>query len=359
MSQQTAVEFDAVNIVFGDQPDEALPLMDAGQSRLEIQKATGQILGVHDCTMNVMEGEILVIMGLSGSGKSTLLRAVNGLNPVCRGEVRLRTAKGMQSVTHADPKTLRRIRQTNVAMVLQQFGLLPWRTVRDNVGLGLELRGQSRAQRNARVEEELRLVNLHERADALVGELSGGMQQRVGLARAFATDAPILLMDEPFSALDPLIRDRLQDDLLELQAKRGRTIIFVSHGLDEAFKLGNRIAIMEGGRIVQCGTPREIFSDPANDYVAEFVANMNPLGVLTARDAMVASSGAAEGASVHPETSIREVMERLQASGRPVAVEDGGRIVGEVTRDSALDRLVDPRGLGINPSGSAPPPPPT
>ncbi|MBW7921314.1 MAG: choline ABC transporter ATP-binding protein [Rubellimicrobium sp.] len=354
MSAQTAVEFDAVNIVFGDRPEQALPLMDAGKSRSEIQKETGQVLGVHDCTLNVMEGEILVLMGLSGSGKSTLLRAVNGLNPVCRGEVRVRTASGMESVTKADPATLRQLRQTKVAMVFQQFGLLPWRTVRDNVGLGLELRGQSRAQRNARVEEELRLVNLHERADALVGELSGGMQQRVGLARAFATDAPILLMDEPFSALDPLIRDRLQDELLELQARRGRTIIFVSHGLDEAFKLGNRIAIMEGGRIVQCGTPREIFSDPANDYVAEFVANMNPLGVLTARDAMVAPSGSGEGDPVHPETSIREVMERLHVSGWPVAVAEDGRIIGEVTRDSALARLVDPRGLGLSPSGSAP-----
>lgn len=345
MSRLTAVEFDAVNIVFGEQPQRALPLMDADKSRSEVQAATSQILGVHNCTLDVHEGEILVLMGLSGSGKSTLLRAVNGLNTVCRGEVRVRTPKGMQSVTNADPATLRQIRQTMVAMVFQQFGLLPWRTVRDNVGLGLELRGQSRARRNARVEEELRLVNLFERADALVGELSGGMQQRVGLARAFATDAPILLMDEPFSALDPLIRDRLQDDLLELQAKRGRTIIFVSHGLDEAFKLGNRIAIMEGGRIVQSGTPREIFSAPANDYVAEFVANMNPLGVLTARDALGPLSDASAGDPVHPETSIREVMTRLQASGCPVPVSEDGKIIGEVTRDTVLARLVDPRGL--------------
>ncbi len=346
MSRQTAVEFDAVNIVFGEHPDRALPLMDQGMSRSEVQRETNQILGVHDCSLSVMEGEILVLMGLSGSGKSTLLRAVNGLNPVCRGEVRVRTGKGMQSVTHADPATLRAIRQHTVAMVFQQFGLLPWRTVRDNVGLGLELRGQSRAQRNARVEEELRLVNLHERADALVGELSGGMQQRVGLARAFATDAPILLMDEPFSALDPLIRDRLQDELLELQAQRGRTIVFVSHGLDEAFKLGNRIAIMEGGRIVQCGTPREIFSDPANDYVAEFVANMNPLGVLTARDAMGPADGT-EDEPVHPETSVRDVMARLSKTGRPIPVSEDGRIIGAVTQDSVLARLVDPRGLGV------------
>jgi glycine betaine/proline transport system ATP-binding protein len=218
MTEAPAVIFDRVSIVFGPRPEAALPLMDAGQSRAEVQTATGQILGVHDCTLEVAEGEILVLMGLSGSGKSTLLRAVNGLNPVIRGEVRVRTDGALASVTGASRESLRRLRQRSVAMVFQQFGLLPWRTVRDNVGLGLELRGQSREERRARVEEELALVGLSERADALVGELSGGMQQRVGLARAFATDAPILLMDEPFSALDPLIRARLQDELLELQS---------------------------------------------------------------------------------------------------------------------------------------------
>ncbi|NCO85415.1 MAG: choline ABC transporter ATP-binding protein [Rhodobacterales bacterium] len=340
----TAVEFDAVNIVFGDHPDRALPLMDAGEGRAAIQQATGQVLGVHDCTLTVEEGEILVLMGLSGSGKSTLLRAVNGLNPVCRGEVRLMGPAGMESVTQASPTALRRIRQQSVAMVFQQFGLLPWRTVRDNVGLGLELRGQSRAARAARVDAELALVNLSDRAGALVGELSGGMQQRVGLARAFATDAPILLMDEPFSALDPLIRARLQDELLDLQRQRNRTIIFVSHDLDEAFKLGNRIAIMEGGRIVQCGTPRDIFTAPANDYVADFVAHMNPLGVLCARDVMGPASGAAAGDPVAPDTDIRTVMDRVRQTGQPVTVAENGRILGEVTKDQVLARLLDPRG---------------
>ncbi|MBU2359544.1 MAG: choline ABC transporter ATP-binding protein, partial [Alphaproteobacteria bacterium] len=287
----SAVEFDNVSIVFGDAPESALPLMDKGMTRPEIRKVCGQVLGVHDCSLTVEEGEILVLMGLSGSGKSTLLRAVNGLNPVARGDVRVRTRDGMRSVTQADTKTLRDLRLHDVAMVFQQFGLLPWRTVRDNVGLGLELAGQSTTKRRARVDEELKLVGLADRADALVGELSGGMQQRVGLARAFATDAPILLMDEPFSALDPLIRTRLQDELLDLQKERGRTIVFVSHDLDEAFKIGNRIAIMEGGRIVQVGTPRDIYTNPANGYVAEFVAHMNPLGVLTARDVMIAGTG--------------------------------------------------------------------
>ena len=330
-----AVEFDNVSIVFGDRPETALPLMDEGKERPEIQRACGQVLGVHNCSLDVAEGEILVLMGLSGSGKSTLLRAVNGLNPVIRGDVRIRTENGMTSVTQAKGKTLRSLRLHDVAMVFQQFGLLPWRTVRDNVGLGLELAGQSASERRARVEEELSLVGLADRADALVGELSGGMQQRVGLARAFATDAPILLMDEPFSALDPLIRTRLQDELLELQESRGRTIIFVSHDLDEAFKIGNRIAIMEGGRIVQCGTPRQIFTDPVNDYVADFVAHMNPLGVLTARDVM--TDGAGSGPQVDAETPVQELIAGIDEAG--FTVTEDGRPIGQITRASLLSRL--------------------
>ncbi len=330
-----AAEFDNVSIVFGPDPESALPLMDAGQERGEIREATGQVLGVHNCSLTVEEGEILVLMGLSGSGKSTLLRAVNGLNPVVRGEVRIKTSDGMTSVTQADDKTLRDLRLRDVAMVFQQFGLLPWRTVRDNVGLGLELGGMDKAARVKRVDEELELVGLADRADALVGELSGGMQQRVGLARAFATDAPILLMDEPFSALDPLIRAKLQDELLDLQKQRNRTIIFVSHDLDEAFKIGNRIAIMEGGRIVQCGVPRDIFSNPVNDYVAEFVAHMNPLGVLTARDVMTTGTGT--GPVIDVDTPVLDIIEQIETSALQV-IEDG-ETVGQVTQSSLLARL--------------------
>jgi glycine betaine/proline transport system ATP-binding protein len=338
-----AVEFDNVSIVFGDKPQSALPLMDAMQSRAEVQEATDQVLGVHDCSLSVATGEILVLMGLSGSGKSTLLRAVNGLNPVARGEVRVYDGDRMVSVTNADPATLRRLRLSRIAMVFQQFGLLPWRTVRENVGLGLELAGMKAAERRARVDAQLELVGLAQWADRRVGELSGGMQQRVGLARAFATDAPILLMDEPFSALDPLIRARLQDELLALQEKLRRTIVFVSHDLDEAFKIGNRIALMEGGRIVQCGTAREIFQNPSSDYVADFVAHMNPLGVLTARDAMQAASGTPD-ITVHAEETIQAVMARVQASAAPVGVEENGKIIGEVTRDTVLARILDPTG---------------
>ncbi|WP_444461465.1 choline ABC transporter ATP-binding protein [Rhodobacter capsulatus] len=332
-----AVRFDNVSIVFGDHPDRALPLMDQGMSRAEIQARTGQVLGVHNCSLSVAEGEILVLMGLSGSGKSTLLRAVNGLNPVCRGKVEVCDGNGLVDVTHADPQTLRRIRQTRVAMVFQQFGLLPWRTVRENVGLGLELSGMGKAERRDRVDAQLKLVNLTDWAERKVGELSGGMQQRVGLARAFATEAPILLMDEPFSALDPLIRAKLQDELLELQSTLKRTIVFVSHDLDEAFKLGNRIALMEGGRLVQMGTAREIIANPVDEYVAEFVAHMNPLGVLTAED--MAEPGAAEGTPIAPETPVIKVMELLKTVPA-VALTDGRRI----TREGVIARLIDPRG---------------
>ena len=337
-----AIEFDAVSIVFGDTPEAALSLMDQGQTRSEVQAATGQVLGVHNCSLEVDEGEILVLMGLSGSGKSTLLRAVNALNPVVRGAVHVTTPAGRINVTAATGEALRRVRQTSVSMVFQQFGLLPWRSVRENVWLGLELAGVERAARARKTEEQLELVGLADWAERKVGELSGGMQQRVGLARAFATDAPILLMDEPFSALDPLIRTRLQDELLDLQTRLKRTILFVSHDLDEAFRLGNRIAIMEGGRIVQCGTPQEIFRAPATEYVAEFVAHMNPLGVLVAEDVMGPRQDAPTARQVEARAPLSEVMVLMAAQAHPVLVTRNGVPVGEITAEGVFARLLNP-----------------
>ncbi len=329
------VKIENVSIVFGDRPQEALPLMDEGRERGDIQAETGQILGVHNCTINVEEGEILVLMGLSGSGKSTLLRAVNGLNPVVRGSVSVHDGNSMVNVTEADPATLRRLRMHNISMVFQQFGLLPWRTVRENVGLPLEVAGVSNDEANSRIEKQLELVGLADWADRKVGELSGGMQQRVGLARAFVTEAPILLMDEPFSALDPLIRTKLQDELLELQERLRRTLIFVSHDLDEAFKLGNKIAIMEGGRIVQAGTPQDIFRDPKNEYVAEFVQHMNPLGVLRARDLMKPVAGETQD-SMPADMLIKDGMERLIGSQKAIAIEENGKVIGQLAKDDLL-----------------------
>jgi glycine betaine/proline transport system ATP-binding protein len=286
-SPREVVRFKQVDIVFGRDPQSALPLIDQGRSRAEIVQQTGQIVGVKHATLSVCEGEIVVLMGLSGSGKSTLLRAVNGLNKIARGSVTVFDGNEHVEVQRCSPSVLRRIRRRRVAMVFQQFGLLPWRTVNDNVALGLELDGLPRAKRMERVKAQLELVGLGAWGEKRVHELSGGMQQRVGLARAFATEAPILLMDEPFSALDPLIRVRLQDELLELQQKLNRTIIFVSHDLDEALKIGSRIAIMEGGEIVQVGTPQEIVLNPSSGYVRDFVAHMNPLNVLRAQEIMM------------------------------------------------------------------------
>lgn len=336
---EDAVIFDKVNIVFGANPELALPLMDQGKTRQEIQQETKQVLGVHNCSLSVRKGEILVLMGLSGSGKSTLLRAVNGLNPVVRGAVQVIDQGKAVNPASCSRDELLKLRRKSVAMVFQQFGLLPWRSVLDNVGLGLELEGLSRTQREAKVRAQLDLVGLTDWADRNVGQLSGGMQQRVGLARAFATEAPILLMDEPFSALDPLIRARLQDELLDLQAKLKRTIIFVSHDLDEAFKLGNRIALMEGGRIVQCGTPQEIIANPVDDYVEDFVAHMNPLNVLRAMDVMSPDIGS--GVTVVPaESSLSAVIEHLAAGAPSVCVRGpDGQLVGSIVSQDIVKAL--------------------
>lgn len=348
------VRFEAVNIVFGDRPQVALPLMDHGQSREEIQESTKQVLGVHDCSLDVGEGEIVVLMGLSGSGKSTLLRAVNGLNPVVRGAVWVNDGQAPVDVASAAPEVLRHLRTERIAMVFQQFGLLPWRTVVDNVSFGLELAGIGPEERRKRATKQLELVGLEAWAGRKVQELSGGMQQRVGLARAFATEAPILLMDEPFSALDPLIRNKLQDELLEFQTKLKRTIVFVSHDLDEALKIGNKIAIMMGGRIVQVGTPQDIVLRPADDYVADFVAHMNPLNVLRAVEVMRPQDPAPLPADTIPltadapsgprvteaETPVRELMRAFLASEEPILVAEGGQVVGQVNGGDIVKALL-------------------
>jgi glycine betaine/proline transport system ATP-binding protein len=282
----TAVDFRNVDIIFGKEQAEAIRMTDAGATRAEILEKTGAVLGCAGANLVVEQGEISVLMGLSGSGKSTLLRAVNGLNKVTRGEVIVHDGDWSADVAACSLADLRKVRRECVAMVFQQFALLPWRTVEENVGFGLELAGVPGPERKERVRKQLELVGLSQWAAKYAHELSGGMQQRVGLARAFATEAPILLMDEPFSALDPLIRTKLQDELLELQDRLHKTIIFVSHDLEEALKIGNRITIMEGGRIVQSGAPEEIVLNPANDYVRDFIANVNPLSVLTAWNVM-------------------------------------------------------------------------
>lgn len=301
-----AIRFENVDVLFGHETQQqaALQLLDANKTREEILAQTGVVLGVADATLAVPEGSISVLMGLSGSGKSSLLRCVNGLNCVTRGVLSVRTSTGVVNVAASKGRALRDLRRNNLAMVFQQFGLLPWASVRENIGFGLSVRGEAPHFVKQRVDEQLTLVGLEAWADKPIHELSGGMQQRVGLARAFATDADILLMDEPFSALDPLIREHLQDELLTLQSRLKKTILFVSHDLDEALKIGNQISIMEGGYIVQTGSVDEIVFSPASDYVQRFVANINPLSVLTAGTIMHQPVNPSENSLVDDATGL-------------------------------------------------------
>ena len=349
MTAVPAVRFKDVDIIFGDRRKEALELLDAGGTRAEISDRCGAVLGVAGATLDVAEGEIFVLMGLSGSGKSTLLRAVNGLNKVARGKVEVTVGGRTTDVASCSATDLRQLRQGDVAMVFQQFALLPWRTVEENVGFGLELAGMPDAERKQRVQKQLELVGLDKWATRYAHELSGGMQQRVGLARAFATEAPILLMDEPFSALDPLIRTHLQDELLKLQSELKRTIIFVSHDLDEALKIGNRIAIMQDGRIVQAGTPQDIVLKPVNAYVAEFVQHMNPLNVMTGATIMrklkageKLKTGKGGSALMAPDATMREIIAEVWRTGKPVAIGSGSKIAGVVGEAEIFAALVNP-----------------
>ena len=348
------VEFRNVDIVFGGDRKAALELLSRGATRDEVIAKTRSVPGAIDINFAVERGEICVLMGLSGSGKSTVVRAINRLNEVARGSVTVEHRSKLVDVSNCDGATLRDLRMHTVAMVFQQFALLPWRTVRENVGLGLELRGMNAGERAAIVDEKLALVGLSGWGDKYSHELSGGMQQRVGLARAFATDAEILLMDEPFSALDPLIRDKLQDELLDLQRKLKKTIVFVSHDLDEALKLGNAIAILESGRIVQKGTAEDILLRPADAYVAEFVKHMNPLNVLRGTAVMTPASALRRenGAVVIDTGGIRV---RTDSEDRPVGVTLNGR-EGRITTtdgetgaitESVYDMIVAPVDLTL------------
>ncbi len=364
----------------------ALQSLDKGATRAQIASESGVVVGVAGANLCIQRGEIAVLMGLSGSGKSTLLRAANGLTPVSRGQVLVQHGAEVVDVASCNAQKLREIRRHRIAMVFQQFGLLPWRSVAENVGLGLELRGETLTQRQRIVAEKLELVGLSAWANRQVRELSGGMQQRVGLARAFATDAEILLMDEPFSALDPLIRGKLQDELLALQERVKKTIVFVSHDLDEALKLGDRISIMESGRIVQTGTAQDIVLSPTDDYVAEFVRHMNPLTVLTGGMIMQSVKeciGSGESISVghqgryqiqvgtdgralsaqfdaqplalwqvghgerpnaclaitSAEASLKEIIELRQITGHPVLLTEAARWVGVCSEEEILSAL--------------------
>ncbi len=266
--------------VFGDSPEKAMSLLEQGVDKSEILDRTGQTVGVFDANMEIREGEIFVIMGLSGSGKSTLVRMLNRLINPTAGEVLI---DGVDIAKMTDDE-LRELRRRKMGMVFQSFALMPHLNVLQNTAFGLELGGRDRKEREERAYAALDQVGLKQYAQSFPDELSGGMQQRVGLARALAGDPDVLLMDEAFSALDPLIRTEMQDELLELQSTNKRTIVFISHDLDEAMRIGDRIAIMEGGRVVQVGTPEEILKNPADDYVKAFFRGVDVSSILCAGD---------------------------------------------------------------------------
>ncbi|WP_079726286.1 quaternary amine ABC transporter ATP-binding protein [Okibacterium fritillariae] len=316
--------------VFGRKPREVVKRLAAGSARDEL---TGLgTAAVIDASFEVKQGEIFVVMGLSGSGKSTLIRMLNGLLEPTSGTVEV-MGSPISGISDAQ---LREVRKKNVSMVFQHFALLPHRSVRDNVAYGLEIQGMPLAERRERAERIIQRVGLDGWADKLPAQLSGGMQQRVGLARALAADTDVLLMDEAFSALDPLIRREMQEQLVELQAELGKTIIFITHDLNEAMFLGDRIAVMRDGRIVQVGTPNDILTDPANDYVAQFVQDVDRARVLTAAGVMEPARSVVSVAA-GPRAALR-AMRDLQTSAAFV-VGPGRRLLG-VVRDKDVLRLV-------------------
>ncbi|MEO1208075.1 MAG: glycine betaine/L-proline ABC transporter ATP-binding protein [Cyanobacteria bacterium J06638_20] len=275
-SSRPKVRIENLVKIYGEHPQEALKMFRNGADRSTILEKTGNVLGVADVTFDIMEGELFVIMGLSGSGKSTLVRCINRLINPTSGHIFIDD----EDVAHVDKERLREIRRTKVSMVFQRFGLFPHKSVLDNVEYGLKMRGVDPTLRRDKAMETLDVVGLSEWANYLPSSLSGGMQQRVGLARALATDAPILLMDEAFSALDPLIRRGMQDELIRLQDELQKTIIFISHDIQESLKIGDRVAVMKDGYVVQIGTPEEIVSNPVNDYIREFTLDVNRAQVL-------------------------------------------------------------------------------
>ncbi|MCF1504991.1 glycine betaine/L-proline ABC transporter ATP-binding protein ProV [Afifella sp. H1R] len=297
--------------VFGDDPAKAISLYREGLDKDGIYEKTGMTVGVCDASFTVHEGEIFVVMGLSGSGKSTLVRMLNRLIDPSAGEI---IVKGSDIAAMSD-KELMHFRRKHISMVFQSFALMPHLSVVQNAAFGLELAGVPLAQREERARTALAQVGLEARGDSYPNELSGGMQQRVGLARALANDPSILLMDEAFSALDPLIRTEMQDELVTLQEEQQRTVIFISHDLDEAMRIGDRIAIMEGGRVVQVGTPDEILNNPADDYVASFFRGVNVSNVLTAGDVAVRE----QVTTVERDGQIRSILQRIGKADRDYA----------------------------------------
>ncbi len=315
--------------VFGSDPKRGLKMIQEGYSKDEILEKTRQTVGINNANFEIHEGEIFVIMGLSGSGKSTVLRCLNRLIEPTSGEIHL----DGEDITRVDEEKLREIRRKRMGMVFQRFALFPHRTVIDNVAYGLEVQGVDRTERLKKAQEALEMVGLKGHAESLPDTLSGGMQQRVGLARGLVADPDVLLMDEPFSALDPLIRRDMQDELLTLQGQMNKTIVFVTHDLDEALKIGDRIALMKDGVVVQLGPPEEILTRPANEYVRRFVEDVDMARVVTAERVMKP----AEAVTLKdgPRVALRRMQERGLSALFVVTRER--KLAGIVTAEDALE----------------------
>lgn len=318
--------------VFGPKADS---VVGSELSRKELKEQTGCVAAVRDVSFSVRRGEVFVVMGLSGSGKSTLVRCLTRLIEPTAGEIVL----DGEDIRKADERRLRDLRRNRMAMVFQHFGLLPHRCVLENVAFGLEIRGVSKQERNARAREVVGLVGLNGFENSYPDQLSGGMQQRVGLARALAADPEVLLFDEPFSALDPLIRREMQNEIIRLHHEVGKTMIFITHDLSEALKLGDRILIMRDGELIQMGTPDEVVGAPADDYVKDFVSDVPRSHVLTlrwiTREPLPGES--LDGPELASDVVIRDAVHTVLSADRPVRVVENGTLLGVVTSAEILE----------------------
>jgi glycine betaine/proline transport system ATP-binding protein len=320
--------------IFGPHAERIVGTADADLPRGELRAKTGCVAAVRDVSIEVWPGEVFVVMGLSGSGKSTLVRTLIRLIEPTAGTIEM----AGQNVTSATRAELLQLRRHTSSMVFQHFGLLAHRRVIDNVAFGLEVQGVAKSERLARAAEVLRLVGLEDAANQFPDQLSGGMQQRVGLARAFAVNPKVMLYDEPFSALDPLIRRDMQDEVCRLQEETGKTMVFITHDLPEALRLGDRIAIMRDGRFVQVGTPEEVVGSPADEYVTNFVRDVPRSHVLTLRWIMrpVGPDEPVDGVRLEVTTTVKDAVATLASSDRPVLAVEDDRVVGVVDREAVL-----------------------
>ncbi|MCR1897670.1 glycine betaine/L-proline ABC transporter ATP-binding protein [Irregularibacter muris] len=324
--------------IFGRNPKEAFRMLEQGKSKKEILEKTGQAIGVNNVSLEVKEGETFVIMGLSGSGKSTLIRCLNLLNKPTKGKV---IVDG-ENIVKYDKKQLKEFRQKKMAMVFQHFGLLTHRNILSNVEYGLEIKKVSKEERTKIAMEAIKTVGLEGWEESMPHQLSGGMQQRVGLARALANDPDILLMDEPFSALDPLIRREMQVELLDIQAKLKKTIIFITHDVNEAFKIGDRVAVMKDGEVVQVGTPEEILENPSNQYIEDFIHDIDRSKVLQAKHIMKKSP-----ALVSNKDGLKVAVQEMRSNGISslFVVGDKRILEGIITIDDAIEAIKNKKTL--------------